>query len=62
MMWRALSISPYLYLTSAFLPALISTTAACSWFSSYAGAVHPSRYGRADITRRVIGCYLTGMA
>ena len=33
-----------LYFTSAFFAAEISTTAACSWFSSYAGAVHPSRY------------------
>lgn len=32
------------YLISASLAADSSTTAACSWFSSYAGAVHPSRY------------------
>jgi hypothetical protein len=31
------------YLISAFLPADSSTTAACSWLVSYAGAVHPSR-------------------
>src|SRR5438067_5082538 len=32
------------YLTSASSCAKISTTAACSWFSSRVGAVQPSRY------------------
>eukprot|EP00955_Chlamydomonas_euryale_P033075 347073-Chlamydomonas_euryale.AAC.1 len=32
------------YLISALAPADSSTTAACSWLESYAGAVQPSRY------------------
>src|SRR6267142_4635991 len=32
------------YLISASSCAISSTTAACSWFSSRRGAVHPSRY------------------
>src|SRR6185295_17725976 len=32
------------YLISALSSATSSTTAACSWFSSRIGAVHPSRY------------------
>src|SRR6185503_13544147 len=32
------------YLICASVSATSSTTAACSWFSSRTGAVHPSRY------------------